>query len=461
MRRSAIILFFLLITATVSTVQSQGSCPAIVQAALESSADHCTGLDNNQACYGNGDIEAEIRGENVDVHFAAPGDMVGLTDVETLALSALNEDESVWGVAMLGVRANLPNTLPGQFIRMLMFGDTQIENATPYFEPLPVYANSNTRLRSTPSSANDFNIVGGVQSGAELIANGRTANGEWLRVDVNGAKGWIAAIVVDGDSERMTLPVVEAGSDAYEQMQAFYFNSGIGDSSCAEAPDSGLLIQTPEGMGQVEFLINGVSIRLGSTAYIQSGDGNLRVSLLEGQGSVSAVGLRQFLPPGAYVETPLTEDGRAPSGEPSFPQPYDAESLAALPLDMASSNDPNATVFEPIEVADPAPAEEVGSIIAATYAPNGVVPGWYNISVISFTQTKPDTYGDGYCFSGGTVLQWFNLEDGDPFASITVNNPSDITIESITEFTFRSGYEDERTGCEVVHRAVWSPNGPA
>ena len=30
-------------------------------------------------------------------------------------------------------------------------------------------------------------------------------------------------------------------------MQAFYFRSGIGDAPCAEAPNSGILIQTPEG----------------------------------------------------------------------------------------------------------------------------------------------------------------------------------------------------------------------
>ena len=47
----------------------------------------------------------------------------------------------------------------------------------------------------------------------------------------------------------------------YNPMQAFYFQSGV-DAMCPAAPDSGMLIQTPEGVGEVTFLINEVDISL-------------------------------------------------------------------------------------------------------------------------------------------------------------------------------------------------------
>ena len=63
---------------------------------------------------------------------------------------------------------------------------------------------------------------------------------------------------------------VSDGSD-FTPMQAFYFRSGVGDAGCAEAPESGMLIQTPEGVEEVFLNVNGANMLLGSTAFLQAG----------------------------------------------------------------------------------------------------------------------------------------------------------------------------------------------
>ena len=72
----------------------------------------------------------------------------------------------------------------------------------------------------------------------------------------------------------------------YGPMQAFYLKTGSKATSCEEAPNDGLLVQTPEGIAEVRLWINEVKIRLGSTAFIQSSPGNsMTIKTLEMQKS--------------------------------------------------------------------------------------------------------------------------------------------------------------------------------
>jgi hypothetical protein len=115
-------------------------------------------------------------------------------------------------------------------------------------------------------------------------------------------------------------------------MQAFYFKSGIGDAPCEEAPDSGILIQTPEGAGQISFTVNEVDIQLGSTAYLQAqASGEMTVNVVEHQATVTADGTTRFVPAGSRVRVPL-DANLAADGPPSEPEPYVNADLAALPV---------------------------------------------------------------------------------------------------------------------------------
>lgn len=229
-------------------------------------------------------------------------------------------------------------------------------------------------------------------------------------------------------------------------MTAFYFNSGVGASPCAEVPESGLLIQTPGDAGRVEFYVNEVTVQLDSTAFIQAIDNVLGFYLLEGSAIITADGETVFLPAGTFTTVPLTEGGRSPASPPTSPAPYDTQILSGLTSLIQRSGVP-----EVIEIAQPLAEEDIDAAIRAIFAPNGLLEGWYRVNLVSFTENRPTQYTDGYCASGGNMLAWVRIE-GDDIGNV-------IPV-SLTEFILRTQYADDFADCEGVHRGVWTNESP-
>jgi hypothetical protein len=116
-------------------------------------------------------------------------------------------------------------------------------------------------------------------------------------------------------------------------MQAVRLRTGVGGPGCSEAPPSGLLVQTPHGVGRVLLQINGVDVSLGSTVFFtaQAG-GDMTVSTLEGSALVHAEGGWSAALPGTQVRIPMTDD-LEPAGPPSMPEPYTYLDMLLLPVD--------------------------------------------------------------------------------------------------------------------------------
>ena len=228
------------------------TCPVLVQEALTAAETLCSPTERNEACYGNVQIDVELN--NTALPFANQGDIIPLSAIETLKLAGLNTDDGTWGVALLRVQANIPDSIPGQNVTFLLFGESEMENL--------------------------------------------------------------------------------AGADA--PMRAVYFKSGVGSIDCADAPD-GLLVQTPEGVEEVHFNINGAEVTLGSTAFFQTrlnDEGkppSLTMSVLEGQGSVTAYGVTQPVFEGSWVRIPIDENFNV-SAAPNLPKPYQFDTFDVLPI---------------------------------------------------------------------------------------------------------------------------------
>jgi hypothetical protein len=333
-------------------------CPAIVSDALNAVDDACSSTGRNQACYGNILLDAIPQPGVTQLAFDQIGDIVDLGLLEALRLSAMNINAGEWGVALMRLQANLPDTLPGQNVTFLLFGDVQIENAGE--QPLPtleIAATGSINVRAGPST--NHAIVSSLSTNQTLDTNGRNDAGDWLRVELEDEQtGWVFASLVTVDGDVDTLDVVSADDEpgaAYGPMQAFYFQSGIGDSACVEAPDSGILIQTPHGAGSVDLLVNEVSIRLGSTAYLQAQPGDyMTVSVIEGRARIEALGTAVTAPAGTRVRVPLDGDGIA-SGEPERLEAYVEAELAALPVGLG--------VFDPVEVAPALTEAEIEELL--------------------------------------------------------------------------------------------------
>ena len=229
---------------------SPSTCPQNIMNALTEVDLLCSSLGRNQVCYGNTRLEASPEQPN----FAAPGDMANIADIQRLNLELDQQTES-WGVALMRLQANLPDTLPGQNVTVVLFGNVQFD-------------------------------------------------------------------------------VAESASNT----QAFYVQTGFGDAPCPEAPDSGLLIQTPQGGREVAFTLNGVDIGLGSTAYFQAAPGSeLVTSVIEGAAHLTSQGVTKVVPAGLQSSVPLDAAGIA-AGPPSEPEPYNPIELFRLPVGDLTQN---------------------------------------------------------------------------------------------------------------------------
>ena len=237
-------------------VLAQADCPAIVQTALDAADIMCQNTGRNQACYGNIDISAQPQTDAEGFRFQVVGDTVNVSDLQTMRLSPMNIETGAWGVALLRLQANLPDTLPGQNVTFLLFGDVEISNA------------------------------------------------------------------------------VDPTDSSQRPMQAFILRTGVSDANCDEAPESGLLVQTPDGADEIAFNVNGVDVSMGSTVLFQADpDEGMSVSTLEGAAFVAAEDDAQPIVPGSWVRIALNAELRAAAG-PELPESYErrARILQNLPI---------------------------------------------------------------------------------------------------------------------------------
>ena len=195
----------------VSSVAAQADCPTIVQSALDATDAACEGTERNQACYGNIDLNAIAQAGIPEFDFDAPGDIVDVAGVQTLELEPLDAAGDIWGIALMRLQANLPDTLPGQNVTFLLFGDVEIRNAVETnVEPvtLNVTSDGDINVRNGPST-NDERIAG-LASGDIVTADGRNPDSLWLRIQLSdGNPGWVSADLVTPDGDISLLNIID------------------------------------------------------------------------------------------------------------------------------------------------------------------------------------------------------------------------------------------------------------
>jgi hypothetical protein len=355
--------------ASISTAQTDDtqSCRAITQQALETTQELCDGTAQNEVCYGHIKLDASPQPNVATFKFDTEGDIAAVTDMASLRLSAMDTAAALWGVALMRLQVNLLDHLQPEPVMLLLFGDVEITNpvdAVPSVTfPVTVSTDgSSARVRSTPNGL----YIATLADGDTVTATGRTEDGRWIRITLdNERSAWVSRILLNAEESFDTLDVVGPRSAIYAPMQAFYMESGVNDAACPEAPNSGLMIQTPEGVAELTFLINEVDIQLGSTVFFQANAGQeLTVSVVEGSASVTAQGVTWEATAGSQISVPLNEDGAA-SGAPSRPRAYDWDSVEALPTSYMD---------EPVEVAEPISDAQLRWLIESQTTPEPVEP---------------------------------------------------------------------------------------
>jgi hypothetical protein len=354
----SIVVAVFLMTATIQrglTQDGANSCPTLVKQALQAVGNNCGGLTRNSACYGFNRVNA-IFSENVNEGaFSKPSDLAGLKTLQSIDTAALNENLKEWGVAVMSVQANIPNSLPGQAISFILLGDVAVDNAVPADQavapaanPIPVTTLNESNIRTLPTTKS--NIIGSVSGSTALSADATNTTKDWLRVVFdNATPGWISRALVKTDGDLDSLPVF--ANDSRTPMQAFYFKTGIGAPACTKSPDV-LVVQGPERVA-VDIGVNGADIRISSTIAMRSIEGNkMQIMTIHGQASVNGV----IVPIGYLTTVQLSDDGKSIIGEPSEPRPLTQEELDELQwLELI----PTDVLNYPVLVPDVPPQPEV------------------------------------------------------------------------------------------------------
>lgn len=286
--RSPLFIVILSLLSIIPVIAQSVSCPALVDQALIAVGDNCADMGRNSACYGYNRVDATFTTEVQEGFFAHPADRAELTALETIRTAPLDTELDRWGVAVMNVQANLPNTVPGQGVIMMLVGDAEVRNevpstdATVMIDPISTATIQETSLHTSPSDA--ANIIETLPVNSLVLIDGVSPNLDWFRVVTDGTISWIAKDTVAKLGAMESLPVV--GASYPTPMQAFYFTTGIGDPECNEA-ESMVAVQSPENI-KIDLTVNGVDIKVGSLITFQNLDPTT-INLTVHRGEVSTI----------------------------------------------------------------------------------------------------------------------------------------------------------------------------
>ncbi len=344
MKRLPLTLFALIFLVAVPVIAAD--CPTLVQQALAATEDMCQTTGQNQACYGNVRLQAKPNPRVTDFIFDRPGDRVELRDIKSLQLSPMTPDTGEWGVALMHIQANLPAT-HDKNVMLLAFGDVAIENTAPLPTEADVQVITDVAVNVRWLPNVNAGAVAVLQPGQKVSAVERLLDSSWLRINLpdSGETGWVKGDLVESMVDLSTLNVAAGNQPNYRPMQAFTFSSGTNDEKCAEIPKDGLIIQTPEGAGEIRLWINQVMVKMGSTVYFQAEPGEaMIVTTLEGHATVQALGVTYTAVAGTSVRIPMDE-ALKPSAPPTLPESYQLDDLQSLPI---ASLERDIVIHEPL-----------------------------------------------------------------------------------------------------------------
>ncbi|MCL4248490.1 MAG: procyclic acidic repetitive family protein [Anaerolineae bacterium] len=347
-----IILSFAGFQAETSEAQLGGTCTALVQEALVAIGNNCAELGRNSACYGYNQVQATFIGQKPVDFFTQPADQAQVFDIQELNTAPLNVTSAEWGIAVLNVQANLPDSIPGEAVRFLLFGDVTVENAVdPSAETMSspvadVMTINDVAMRTRPTS--QANVSAEIPANTQLQADQRSVDGDWIRVVYNDLAGWVPLDALDAADALDTL--LTADRTPYTPMQAFRLRTNLMGISCTDAPPSLAVMQGPQHM-TINLNVNGANLTVGSTIALWTADtsaGSIMVLAVIDGGVYLDDGT--YIPAGFIAQVALDAAGNV-TGVWSQPRPMTLDEwLLFEPLEGVPGNILNYPIVVPSEL---------------------------------------------------------------------------------------------------------------
>ncbi|MCA9903143.1 MAG: SH3 domain-containing protein [Anaerolineae bacterium] len=398
----AALLLILLSALPVLHAQDNLTCPAPADI-VASVAEACANLEADQVCLARAGVTADT---GTDSAFAQPGDRVTAGALAQLVTTAPTADSADFGAVLLNLRANLSRDT----VRALVLGGAQIANTNDARLVLPASFRDVGRVRSSPSTTNDDNIMTTLQGGASVTAVARNDAGDWVQISFgDGELGWAATFLlyVEGDVNQLSTTPAAAGTVYGSPLQAFnLIGAPAAESACAELPAGGVLVHTPPETRAL-LVVNGVHVSFTSTLYLTLGEEvgrpALRVEVYAGEATVQTDYGAALLVPGVYASVPLSPDFATPLAEPFPARPNPAgRDVQLAPLTAAVTADGTALALTPS-----LDAAQIDAAIAQAFAPDGLLAGTYQlVNAVSTPFTEPADWQCGQDMELGLQMRF-------------------------------------------------------
>jgi len=374
-----------------AAAQGGDPCQQLVAESVAAAQESCAGVELGQACYGHDGVTAQASGADV-VEFAAAGDSVVLSAVESLTTAAADPDAGAWGVAMLGVPGEVEDADP-QMVTGVLFGEATITRPAQVQSERPTLTVSNSsssviNLRNGAGVV--YEVVGTLEPGQSVTADGRNEQADWVRIQLeDGTMAWVFVRLIDWEGDFNTLqeldvllptdvtPPFQAG----EPFQSFVLETGAPGAGMCGAASSGLLLQFP-GDAAASVMVNEVSLEFANATVLlhATPDDVLEVMTLAGSGTVTARGIPEDIAEGEAVQVSLGgDDSLTPTVPPvavggyAFPKVTNAP-VSLLPGKIACMVGlPSATANVTTRVG---PGEQRGDLGRMSANASYLVTGW-------------------------------------------------------------------------------------
>jgi hypothetical protein len=333
------VLISIMLVWSVSAVVAQSSCPATILLAVSRANTACIDLAPEAVCWGNGTVETTFYDGSILEEIGTTGDSQQLARLQTHA------DADNYGIASLTFQANLARREPGRFVKAFLFGEVELTNDIPPVPTVSLTAIGQVKLRILPDATED--IIETFPLRTTLTANGLWEAGGWYRVLVPNSDqlAWVSEEVIQVVGDANTLHVVSVDDVPQRPFERITLRTASDDAACDGAPQSGLLLQTPNPeQNDVRLVINEVEISLRGAAFIQA-DTDLTIYVLDGQAWVNQGGVEELIPAGTYTVI---------DGSPTPAEPYTMETFAGLPI--------NSLAYR-FAIASPRSQEEIAAYI--------------------------------------------------------------------------------------------------
>lgn len=398
-RRPMFVVFIVSIILALSLVpaaQAQDqvkTCPMVVSESLTALGTNCANLSRNSSCLGHEEVQhTSFVGIVPSDFYTNPGDRAALTEVETIQTGAFNLPQELWGLNVMNVDANVPLGFSQKGVIFIQFGGVEVENgveppdAVQLVNGINATTSADTDLLtwpppSVPGHASETMLS--VPAGSSVSIDAVSPTADYGRAVFQNNVGWISMAAITSNFDFSGLPVI--GVDDMTPMQNFYFRTGIGGTSCDEAP-SLLFIQGPDNVA-VDVEVFEQPVRIQSTIILRSlppGDqlGNqLELIVLSGLAILYPDTPQQIIvPPGYKSIIPLCSefaslgiegdaDEKAACGSWGTPIPLTSDELAELdPLEDLPGNVTNYDIEIPIVVT--CSGNPPGNCVSQLFFPN-------------------------------------------------------------------------------------------